>query len=41
MEELYIDGLYGKTYTLGAYVKALKKKVQLVIWRMPGGKLKN
>ena len=40
MEELHIDGLDGKTYTLEAYAKALKKKVRLVIWRMPGGKCK-
>lgn len=40
MEELHIDGLDGKAYTLEAYAKALKKRVQLVIWRMPGGKCK-
>ena len=40
MEELHIDGLAGKAYTLEAYAKALKKRVQLVIWRMPGGKCK-
>ena len=40
MEELHIDGLDGKAYTLEAYAKALKKKVRLVIWRMPGGKCK-
>ena len=40
MEELHIDGLDGKAYTLKAYAKALKKKVRLVIWRMPGGKCK-
>lgn len=34
MEELHIDGLAGKAYTLEAYAKALKKRVQLVIWRM-------
>lgn len=37
MEELHIDGLDGKAYTPEAYAKALKKRVQLVIWRMPGG----
>lgn len=40
MEELHIDGLEGKAYSLEAYAKALKKKVRLVIWRMPGGKCK-
>ena len=40
MEELHIDGLDGKAYTLEAYAKALKKRVRLVIWRMPGGKCK-
>ncbi len=35
MEELYIDGLDGKAYTFEAYAKALKKRVRLVIWRMP------
>ena len=40
MEELFIDGLDGKAYTLEAYAKALKKGVRLVIWRMPGGKCK-
>ena len=40
MEELHIDGLDGKAYTLEAYAKALKRRVRLVIWRMPGGKCK-
>lgn len=40
MEELSIDGLDGKAYTLEAYAKALKKRVRLFIWRMPGGKCK-
>ena len=40
VEELYIDGLYGKAYTPEAYAKALKKKVRLVICRMPGGQCK-
>ena len=40
MEELHINGLDGKAYTLEAYTKALKNKVRLVIWRMPGGKCK-
>ena len=40
MEELHIDGLEGKAYSLEAYAKALKKKVRLVIWRMSGGKCK-
>jgi hypothetical protein len=40
MEELFIDGLDGKAYTLEAYARALKKRVRLVIWRMPGGKCK-
>lgn len=40
MEELHIDGLGGKAYTLEAYAKALKKRARLVIWRMPGGKCK-
>ena len=40
MEELHIDGLDGKTYTLEAYAKALKKRVRLVIWRMTSGKCK-
>ncbi len=39
MEELYIDGLDGKAYTLEAYAKALKKRVRLVIWRMPDWKV--
>ena len=37
---MHIDGLDGKAYTLEAYAKALKKRVRLVIWRMPGGKCK-
>ena len=40
MEELHINGLDGKAYALEAYGKALKNKVRLVIWRMPGGKCK-
>lgn len=40
MEEMHIDGLDGKAYTLEAYAKALKKRVRLVIWRMPGGNCK-
>ena len=41
MEELQINGWDGKAYTLEAYyAKALKNKVRLVIWRMPGGKCK-
>lgn len=40
MEQLEIDGLEGKAYTLEAYAKALKKKVRLVIWIMPNGKHK-
>ncbi len=40
MERLYIDGLEGSAYTLPAYAKAMKKKVRLVIWRMPNGKHK-
>ena len=40
MEELTIDGLAGKAYTLIAYSKALKIKVRLVIWIMPNGKHK-
>ena len=40
MEELHINGLDGKAYTLEDYAKALKNKVRLVIWRMPGGKCK-
>lgn len=40
MEEMHIDGLDGKAYTLEAYAKAMKKKVRLVIWRMPNGKHK-
>ena len=31
---------YYQAYALEAYAKALKKKVRLVIWRMPGGKCK-
>jgi hypothetical protein len=37
---LPIEGLMGKAYTLLAYSKALKCKVRLVIWQMPGGKHK-
>ena len=41
---IVIDPCYtskaGKTYTLEAYAEVLKKKVRLVIWRMPGGKCK-
>ena len=37
---LPIEGLMGKAYTLPAYSKALKCKVRLVIWQMPGGKHK-
>jgi len=37
---LPIEGLMGMAYTLPAYSKALKCKVRLVIWQMPGGKHK-
>ncbi len=40
MDQLEIEGLEGKAYTLEAYAKALKKKVRLVIWIMPNGKHK-
>lgn len=40
MEQLTIEGLEGKAYTLLAYSKALKSKVRLVIWIMPNGKHK-
>ena len=40
MKLLSIDGLPGKAYTLQAYSKALKCKIRLVIWVMPGGRHK-
>lgn len=40
MENLRIEGLAGKAYTLLAYSKALKQEVRLVIWIMPNRKHK-
>lgn len=40
MEQLAIDGLDGKAYTLLAWAKALKCKIRLVLWVMPNGKKK-
>ena len=40
MQQLQIEGLVGKAYTLLAYSRALKCIVRLVIWQMPDGKHK-
>ena len=40
MKLLNIDGLLGKAYTLPTYSKALKCRIRLVIWVMPGGRYK-
>lgn len=39
-EQLTIDALEGKAYTMLAWAKALKCKIRLVIWMMPNGKKK-
>ena len=38
MQQLQMEGLVGKAYTLLAYSRALKCIVRLVIWQMPDGK---
>lgn len=40
IELMHVDGLDGKAYTLEAYARAMKRKVRLVIWRMPNGRCK-
>ncbi len=40
MVKLDMPDVPGRVYTLEAYSKAMKKKVRLVIWIMPGGKHK-